>query len=1481
MKELYINNIKALIPQDTYFPFTYKISDLEEINIINFPSSKTVSIPRNSQNDYIFGYVAEITRKNMSSLDNLSSISFNQIKKATYELYNDSQLISTGLIVITNITTDNYEVELYDGIIDKLEQLNGNAETGEGYLNNLDIILNDNSTFSLTCNASSIKALNETGTEVVPLFNICDSTSTGTDVVCLDKQIVNNNTTYKYKNLTLPTELTPLQFRTVKPWDIGYGVKLNTLIKSINTEYDNIITTDTFTTNLFNDVHLLTNKPSNKKVKEEYSLNPATLNLLTASVGYSGTPAKPNYNLSPTIVDMPLIDGAEMFGNKNGNYYYNLNYNMIINCDDVNNKYLISTFKNKIYTLNPVNFEQIDNYVYSPLVYANYGEIIGELFVNIGMGLQKNGQSYKSKYIETKIILKYGVNTFISYDNNKLKMNISGTILCQFDFYPELGDITGYVPTLFFDFSNIYKNTLIYANPNKLNPHNFLINITAGEVTRKSLNETKTGDIISGKNILPKVSVQDFIINTCKFFNLGLKIKDNSIYIHKKNYEIDTKGLIVDDITDINIKNLDFNKIIITNGLPDDKNLDDYKTYLKKTYAEQVINTGYSLKNNFKKIELPISVPALFRDVNNYAYDSFADYFNGGYSRNLNGNTKGLTDKLTFGFVKNITETIWVGNDLYFEAGITSPTELIDEEPSDISFKMSSSMLYYDNEEDKFLYFTDKNDNNSTLKLNSYKTISPYYFLNENLITQSLEVNKPVYNFADLTDSIYPDNATLFNMYHKGYIVDKYQSDTHILSAKIFIEGLPNIYKIYNYKNSNYIISELEEYDPSTPDFYSVKLMRVNNIYNYYKDYTSVPIVRINKINNIDYTTINIEGEVINDGDLTITQKGFVYSKINQNPTILDDKSVNSNLPYIFTNDITGLDVNTIYYIRAYAINSKGTTYSETMIFSTKNYYLPETNIINFTTVTETSAVANCQLVSNGGTNITEKGIIYSNSAVDLIIVDEANRNFSSDTGFWTKGSNWSIANGYAKSSGSVGGNLTSQSGILTVGKIYTIKMSVTNFDGPLVISSGGNSYTINQSGIYEFDLIAGSTNLNIFSNINYRTWIDSIIIKEKAKKIIYGSGDGNFSVNITSLTASSNYFVQSYATNSIGTAFSDIKNLSTVGVSLEHITVKFKMGFKGDVTQYSDQLNGYNSDIYLKIDDNPYVFANDIKYSSGSAITLTYDKNTDKSLFEQTVVGNFYPDLYRANFYKFINNKFSYDYIAPDDGGIYRVKSMAVGTTSTEKFISISDTNEFEFAYDMNMPILNQTLNQDLVIGKRDTITRLDIINRYYHINNTIIPNGEFFDYKLNFYLDFDIVDGIPFNLNSKIKFYNIKTNFLGQEYSLNFNENNVTYEYVYDAYRLKYVLRLNAEYILTSQTNFGTTADLLNMRITTMNTNPYDFEISHNGIWTDNVQVVDNQMFFFENAGVITYDEFTGNTIQDITLKILTNEISINNVV
>ena len=147
MVQLYINNKQVIIDENIYFPFTKKVIDFENPTIINFEGSKTITIKRCVENDDVFGNIAEITRITYGFEDNKSNILFNQLRKVKYELYNDGEYISSGIIRILNITETEYEIELYDDIINIIESFEGIK------LSDLDIYENDSSTiFSKSVN---------------------------------------------------------------------------------------------------------------------------------------------------------------------------------------------------------------------------------------------------------------------------------------------------------------------------------------------------------------------------------------------------------------------------------------------------------------------------------------------------------------------------------------------------------------------------------------------------------------------------------------------------------------------------------------------------------------------------------------------------------------------------------------------------------------------------------------------------------------------------------------------------------------------------------------------------------------------------------------------------------------------------------------------------------------------------------------------------------------------------------------------------------------------------------------------------------------------------------------------------------------------------------------------------------------------------------------------------------------------------------
>lgn len=84
----------------------------------------------------------------------------------------------------------------------------------------------------------------------------------------------------------------------------------------------------------------------------------------------------------------------------------------------------------------------------------------------------------------------------------------------------------------------------------------------------------------------------------------------------------------------------------------------------------------------------------------------------------------------------------------------------------------------------------------------------------------------------------------------------------------------------------------------------------------------------------ITTTTVTFSGVISGDGGAQITERGFCWSKTT-NPTITDTKVVVDSGTGTFTKDISGLDANTTYYVRAYATNSFGIIYGNELNFTT------------------------------------------------------------------------------------------------------------------------------------------------------------------------------------------------------------------------------------------------------------------------------------------------------------------------------------------------------------------------------------------------------------------------------------------------------------------------------------------------------------------------------------------------------------------
>jgi uncharacterized protein (TIGR02145 family) len=104
-------------------------------------------------------------------------------------------------------------------------------------------------------------------------------------------------------------------------------------------------------------------------------------------------------------------------------------------------------------------------------------------------------------------------------------------------------------------------------------------------------------------------------------------------------------------------------------------------------------------------------------------------------------------------------------------------------------------------------------------------------------------------------------------------------------------------------------------------------------------------------ISSMTNTTAISGGNITDDGGSAILSRGTCWSTIT-NPTVADNKTIDGTGKGIFASSLTGLIANTTYYVRAYAINSVGTSYGNELILKTYTGYVTDFEGNTYYTVT-------------------------------------------------------------------------------------------------------------------------------------------------------------------------------------------------------------------------------------------------------------------------------------------------------------------------------------------------------------------------------------------------------------------------------------------------------------------------------------------------------------------------------------------------
>jgi hypothetical protein len=303
---------------------------------------------------------------------------------------------------------------------------------------------------------------------------------------------------------------------------------------------------------------------------------------------------------------------------------------------------------------------------------------------------------------------------------------------------------------------------------------------------------------------------------------------------------------------------------------------------------------------------------------------------------------------------------------------------------------------------------------------------------------------------------------------------------------------------------------------------------------------SSFPVVSTTPITSRSSEAVVGGGNVESNEGSEILARGVCWNTTGA-PTITDNKTTDGTGTGLFTSSMTGLVYGQTYYIRAYATNMTGTGYGAQRSF-TYTYPLFITPVAS--SITQTSAIISNNITSDGGQNISARGICW-NQTGNPSVSDNIIKDGNAGTGTFTS----PMAN--------LTGNTTYYVKTYAVGEAtsYSTQISFTTA-APVVPTVTANS----PSAITPTSALSGG---NIISNggcpitVSGICWGTSpnLTIDNAIGKTTNNTKSGSYSGSLTGLTGSTTYYVSAYATNCAGTGYSSQSSFTTLAPILPSIT--------------------------------------------------------------------------------------------------------------------------------------------------------------------------------------------------------------------------------------------------------------------------------------------------------------------------------------
>lgn len=322
-----------------------------------------------------------------------------------------------------------------------------------------------------------------------------------------------------------------------------------------------------------------------------------------------------------------------------------------------------------------------------------------------------------------------------------------------------------------------------------------------------------------------------------------------------------------------------------------------------------------------------------------------------------------------------------------------------------------------------------------------------------------------------------------------------------------------------------------------------------------------LPVVQLSMIGDPTASTMSCKGKVTSDGGNTVTERGLCYST-SQYPINSDTHIALGTGTGEFSGTLVGLNLNTTYYVRAYAVNSFGVGYSEQKSFTTLNG-IAVVSTTAATNILSNSAVCGGSITSDGGSSIIKRGVCWSSTSATPTISDSHTTDGAGLGTFVSQITGLQPEVTYyvrAYATNSIGTSYGEQIYFTTVNGLPEVTTSaVSNIQGATATCGG----TVLSDGGYS--VIARGVCWS--ANSSAPTILDSHTTD--------GVGTGSFVSQLTNLSESTSYYVRAYATNSAGTSYGGQVYFTT---SIDQKAAIVSTSPVSNITYSSATLNGYIS---------------------------------------------------------------------------------------------------------------------------------------------------------------------------------------------------------------------------------------------------------------------------------------------------------------